>query len=166
MRFEPWISSSKHRNESWVEFSHHFSAPLWAFPSPSQHLQWDTGCTCRAQKGTFFFLLEENKQKWAVKAGLHAFTDLTHFDWSLLFVPCVSVSAFSLCPQLPLGSTESFLSHPNCYLLFASLEVGRLKHFSINVLVVEKAESLENFSKITSAVWRNEAKERSSFKVI
>lgn len=33
-------------------------------------------------------------------------------------------------------------------------------------MIVEKAESLENFSKIPFAVWKNETKDRNRFKVI
>lgn len=121
----------------------------------------------QSPKKHFFSFLEENKQKWAVKAGLYVFPDLTHFDWFLLFCPLCFCLSLSLCPQLSLRSAESFLPPPNRYLQTASLEVGRFKHLpQMYVLTVGKTRCLKKFSKIASALWRTEAKERSRFKII
>lgn len=66
----------------------------------------------QSPKKHFFSFLEENKQKWAVKAGRYVFPDLTHFDWFLLFCPlCFCLSLLSLSPTF-IEISRKFLTTP------------------------------------------------------
>lgn len=152
MTFEPWISSFKHGNESWAEFS---------LP-PSQHLQWDTGCTCRAEKGTFNFL-KQSRQKGAIEAGQNV-----HWSYTFWLISPLCLLCFLLQPSLFVLNFHWDQQKVSYHiLLFVNSKLRMFKHFPLNVYSdCGKAGSSGNFSKIASAVWRNNTEGRSRYEVI
>lgn len=163
MTFEPWISSFKHRNESWAEFSLHFSAPLQTFPSPISTSSAETQAVLAEQKKAPFVFWrkasksELSRQDCTCPLIWHILTDLSSL--SLVFLPQPSLFVLNFHWDQQKVSYHT--------LLFASSKLERLKHFPLNVCSDRgKAGSLGNFSKIASAVGRNNTKGRSRDEVI
>lgn len=119
MTFEPQISSFKHKNESWAEFS--LLSSSMNLPFLHLNIFSETQAVLAEQKEGTFHFQEESKQKWAMEAGQNVLTDLTIFTdlFSLSLVFLLQPSLFVLNFH---WDQQKVSYHTPCYLQTASLE--------------------------------------------
>lgn len=127
MTFEPWISSLKHGNESWAEFSLHFSAPLQTFPFPISTSSVRHKLYLQSRKRNLSF--SGGKQGKVSHGGRTG-----HVHWSYTFW-LISLSLVSLLQPSLFALNFHWNQQKVSYntLLFANSKLGTFKHFSLNV---------------------------------
>lgn len=160
-----WTLDFKFQAQKWImsRIFPSFLSSSMNLPFPHLNIFSETQAILAEQKkAPFIFWRKASKseplrQDRTCSLILHILTDL--FSLSLVFL--LQLSLFVLNFH---WDQQKVFYHT---LLFANRKFGMFKHFPLNVYSdCGKAESLGNFSKIASAIWRNSTKGRSRYEVI